>query len=121
MAAMNFSAATRCTKTRTGAEARRSGRFGLRYFTAARTQAGKLAGTLPFSVRTIAQNRDKRYKTQLCSDKYLACVKSLTGTDQVRFDRELDYNVKNWQIRRMLLDMDTYLPGTFSARWIALP
>ena len=70
-----------------------------------------LLGRLPFSVRTIAQNRDKRYKTQLCSDKYLACVKSLTGTDQVRFDRELDYNVKNWQIRRMLLDMDTYLPG----------
>lgn len=29
----------------------------------------------------------------------------------MRFDRELDYNVKNWQIRRMLLDMDTYLPG----------
>ena len=38
-------------------------------------------------------------------------MKNLTGTDQVRFDRELDYNVKNWQIRRMLLDMDTYLPG----------
>ena len=38
-------------------------------------------------------------------------MKKLTGTDQVRFDRELDYNVKNWQIRRMLLDMDTYLPG----------
>ena len=70
-----------------------------------------LLGRLPFSVRTIAQNRDKRYKTQLCSDKYLACMKNLTGTDQVRFDRELDYNVKNWQIRRMLLDMDTYLPG----------
>ena len=70
-----------------------------------------LLGRLPFSVRTIAQNRDKRYKTQLCSDKYLACMKNLTGTDQVRFDRELDYHVKNWQIRRMLLDMDTYLPG----------
>ena len=70
-----------------------------------------LLGRLPFSVRTIAQNRDKRYKTQLCSDKYLACMKNLTGTDQVRFDRELDYKVKNWQIRRMLLDMDTYLPG----------
>ena len=70
-----------------------------------------LLGRLPFSVRTIAQNRDKRYKTQLCSDKYLSCIKNLTGTDQVRFDRELDYNVKNWQIRRMLLDMDTYLPG----------
>lgn len=66
---------------------------------------------LPFSVRTIAQNRDPRYKTQLCSDKYLSCVKSLTGTDEVRFDRETAYGVKNWQIRRMLLDMDTYLPG----------
>lgn len=66
---------------------------------------------LPFSVRTIAQNRDLRYKTQLCSDKYLSCVKALTGTDEVRFDRETAYGVKDWQIRRMLLDMDTYLPG----------
>lgn len=66
---------------------------------------------LPFSVRTIAQNRDPRYKTQLCSDKYLSCVKALTGTDEVRFDRETAYGVKDWQIRRMLLDMDTYLPG----------
>ena len=63
---------------------------------------------LPFSVRTIAQNRDPRYKTQLCSDKYLSCVKRLTGTDEGRFDRETAYGVKNWQIRRMLLDMDTY-------------
>lgn len=66
---------------------------------------------LPFSVRTIARNRDRRYKTQLCSDKYLSCVKNLTGTEEVRFDRETAYGVKNWQIRRMLLDMDTYLPG----------
>ena len=66
---------------------------------------------LPFSVRTIAQNRDPRYKTQLCSDKYLSCVHRLTGTAEVRFDRETAYGVKNWQIRRMLLDMDTYLPG----------
>lgn len=66
---------------------------------------------LPFPVRTIAQNRDPRYKTQLCSDKYLSCVKALTGTDEVRFDRETAYGVKDWQIRRMLLDMDTYLPG----------
>lgn len=70
-----------------------------------------LLGKLPFSVRTIAQNRDLRYKTQLCSDKYLSCVKALTGTDEVRFDRETAYGVKDWQIRRMLLDMDTYLPG----------
>ncbi|MDO4294394.1 MAG: asparagine synthase (glutamine-hydrolyzing) [Eubacteriales bacterium] len=73
-------------------------------------QAGFLSH-LPFSVRTIAQNRDKRYKTQLCSDRYLACIKELTGTDQVRFDREGGYGVSDWQIRRMLLDMDTYLPG----------
>lgn len=81
--------------------------------------AGRLPGIarlgllekLPFSVRTIAQNRDPRYKTQLCSDKYLSCVKALTGTDEVRFDRETAYGVKDWQIRRMLLDMDTYLPG----------
>ncbi len=70
-----------------------------------------LLSRLPFKVRTIAQNRDPRYQTQLCSDKYLECVKNMAGSDAVRFDREGDYGADNWQIRRMLLDMDTYLPG----------
>lgn len=70
-----------------------------------------LLSRLPFKVRTIAQNRDARFKTQLCSDKYLACVKKMTGTDAVRFDETGRYETRDWQVRRMLLDMDTYLPG----------
>lgn len=71
----------------------------------------KLLSRLPFQVRTIAQNRDARYQTQLCSDRYLDCVRGMTGSDDVRFDETGRYAAKNWQIRRMLLDMDTYLPG----------
>lgn len=73
-------------------------------------QAGLLS-RLPFKIRTIAQNRDARYQTQLCSDRYLACVKGMTGSDEVRFDETGRYPADNWQVRRMLLDMDTYLPG----------
>lgn len=70
-----------------------------------------LLSRLPFKVRAIAQNRDARFQTQLCSDRYLACVKGMTGSDEVRFDETGRYPADNWQVRRMLLDMDTYLPG----------
>lgn len=66
---------------------------------------------LPFKVRTIAKNRDRRYQTQLVSDNYLTCIKGMTDSLDVLFDETGRYETQNWQIRRMLLDMDTYLPG----------
>ena len=66
---------------------------------------------LPFSVQVIAKNRDSRMKTQLCSPHYLDCVRKMAGEGEVRFLQEAGYGVKDWQVRRMLLDMETYLPG----------
>ena len=66
---------------------------------------------LPFSVQVIAKNRDRRMKTQLCSPHYLDCVRKMAGEGEVRFLQEAGYGVKDWQVRRMLLDMETYLPG----------
>ena len=70
---------------------------------------------LPFRVRTIADNRDPKYKTQLTSAAYLEAaqnmVKNKEGNIPIRYDGEERYGTDNWQIRRMLLDMDTYLPG----------
>ena len=69
-----FFCATRCTETRTGAEARCSGRFGYGGPPAARTQTGKPADAIAFR-KDNCTNRDKRYKTQLCSDRYLPVAK----------------------------------------------
>lgn len=80
---------------------------------------------LPFKVRVIAGNRNKECQTQFGADNYIikamAMVKKPDGEmNNKRYDyaplpvhylTESVYGVKNWQIRRMLLDMDTYLPG----------
>ena len=68
---------------------------------------------LPFRVRIIAGNRDKETKTQLGSDNYIIRANKMVPGEQLpcKYQIESDYEVSDWQIRRMLLDMDTYLPG----------
>ena len=96
--------------------------------------SGKLIDKMPFRVRVVAGNRDAETKTQLVSESYVKAahafitgVESLDlpmtseqyfGTDYnnpeniapVLFPIESSYGVRDFQIRRMLLDMDTYLP-----------
>lgn len=75
-------------------------------------QAGLLE-RFPAKVQIIANNRNKELKVQpfgyMQSEKTL----SILNTEQLdyRFEEEKRYQEENWQIRRMLLDMDTYLPG----------
>lgn len=79
---------------------------------------------LPFKVRVVAGNRARESKTQFGSGNYLvrakAMVKEMDQTRQaagqnepfsIHYLVESQYAVKDWQVRRMLLDMDTYLPG----------
>ena len=68
---------------------------------------------LPFSVRAIAGNRPKETKTQFAYNKYIPVAGKMVLGDQqsCHYPWESRYEVKDWQIRRMLLDMDTYLPG----------
>ena len=70
---------------------------------------------LPFRVRVIAGNREKESKTQFSTGNYIvranAMVKKTEDSLPVHYLTESSYGVGNWQIRRMLLDMDTYLPG----------
>jgi len=79
-------------------------------------QAG-LEKRLPFRVRVIAGNREKESKTQFGAGNYIvkanAMVKAMPGQAflPVHYLVESGYGIANWQIRRMLLDMDTYLPG----------
>ncbi len=95
---------------------------------------GKLIDKLPFRVRIVAGNRDPETKTQLSSPSYIKAAHAfitgkermddrITATDffntdynrhinelPVMYPIESMYDTDNWQTRRMLLDMDTYLP-----------
>ncbi len=77
----------------------------------------KLDRKLPFRVRVIAENRNKETKVQFGAGSYLAMANSMVQPkDQgemlnCNYPVESKYQVSNWQIRRMLLDMDTYLPA----------
>ncbi|MCR5404731.1 MAG: asparagine synthase (glutamine-hydrolyzing) [Butyrivibrio sp.] len=95
---------------------------------------GKLIDRMPFRVRVVAANRDPETKTQLVSESYVRGAHAfitgnetlddpVSGFEYINTDFNLDvnrmpvlfpvetlYNVGNFQVRRMLLDMDTYLP-----------
>ncbi len=96
--------------------------------------SGRLIDKMPFRVKVVAGNRDHETKTQLVSAGYIqashAFVSGVETMDipmtareylktdynnrdnvqPVLFPIESTYGVNNYQIRRMLLDMDTYLP-----------
>lgn len=75
----------------------------------------KMEERLPFRVRVIAGNRNKACQTQFGAGNYIvkanAMVKETENPLPVHYLTEGEYGVKDWQIRRMLIDMDTYLPG----------
>lgn len=70
-------------------------------------------GRLPFKVQVIARNRNPLTKTQISSFGYVATIRDilLHKGENEKFEIENKYAEKEWQIRRMLVDMDTYLPG----------
>ena len=83
-------------------------------------QAG-LEKHLPFRVRVIAGNRDKEAKTQFGASNYIIYANKMVLSKEgealpCTYRIESKYDVKNWQIKRMLLDMDTYLPGDILAK-----
>ena len=79
------------------------------------TGIGKLEDKYPFRIKTIAKNRDPRTKTQFGEGSYGEAARALAawreGDLPVSYPTELSYQTTNWQERRMLLDLDTYLPG----------
>lgn len=101
----------------------------------------RLIDKMPMKVRAVARNRDKETKVQFASDSYIlsahAFVDGVESFDKhmtfaeyhkiymdemlgsgdktiqlpCKYPIESGYPQDNWQVRRMLLDMDTYLPG----------
>lgn len=68
---------------------------------------------LPFKVRVIAENRNLETKTQLGSPHYVEVAKRMVlgEGESCFYEFESKYSASDWQERRMLLDMETYLPG----------
>lgn len=68
---------------------------------------------MPFKVRIIAANRNKETKTQFGASSYIETSYNMVKGEKlpILYQVESGYQEKNWQERRMLLDMDTYLPG----------
>ena len=75
----------------------------------------KLEEKLPFRVRVIAGNRNPETKTQFGAGSYIRMAYQMAGGAEgqlpCHYEVECGYGERKWQIRRMLLDMDTYLPG----------
>lgn len=88
---------------------------------------GAVAGTLgsalhimdhyPFKIRVIAGNRNKETKTQFAMGNYRDVAENMVLSLEEKpslscfYEFETKYGEKNWQERRMLLDMETYLPA----------
>ncbi len=76
----------------------------------------RITDKYPFKVRVIAKNRNKEAKTQFVSGNYLDVANQMVLSDVAKnslpcyYDFESIYEEENWQVRRMLLDMETYLP-----------
>lgn len=68
---------------------------------------------LPHKVQIVAANRHPQYKVQPFDLLQSQMAAGLLKSQQwdYRFPEEKRYSENNWQIRRMLLDMETYLPG----------
>lgn len=77
---------------------------------------GKLGGIgryYPHKMRVISENRIKEAKTQFPAANNITVSENMIDVDDAKpcyYDWESSYNEPNWQERRMLLDMDTYLP-----------
>lgn len=73
----------------------------------------ELIDKFPSKVNLIVNNRDPKVKTQFGIDEYFALAYQMVSADtiSIQYPIEREYKERNWQERRMLLDMDTYLPG----------
>lgn len=68
---------------------------------------------LPYPVRTIAGNRNRDCKTQFGGESYVSVANRMVLNDKkspCKYAWEREIGESDWQIRRMLLDMLTYLP-----------
>ena len=68
--------------------------------------------SFPPELRALIDNRSDDFRTQLFIDVTAEQVSSILGGAAInpKHDKEIQFKYKDWQERRMLLDMVTYLP-----------
>lgn len=72
----------------------------------------KIGYSLPLLYRIVSDERDERIRTQTGINTYIETIHSilLKEGECCYYPVESEYNVMEWDVRRMLLDMKTYLP-----------
>lgn len=72
----------------------------------------KINQNISLLYRMVSDQRDKEIKTQVGINTYIDTIHNILLEDgkSCYYPVELGYNVAEWDIRRMLLDMKTYLP-----------
>lgn len=67
---------------------------------------------IPTELRAFINNRDNNTKTQLYINVMIEEAEKLLGQKlvDIKYTHEKELSMPNWQERRMLLDMQTYLP-----------
>lgn len=81
-------------------------------FDVTKLKGSSLYNKIPFEVKVISDNRNKLTKTQISAAGYIdAATKFVLCNEGIpcKYEIEDRYDVDNWQVKRMLLDMDTYL------------
>lgn len=73
---------------------------------------------LPEKLKMLIDNRNKATKTQFCFQGRLDQIYSLIKGPAMAIKYEIEdaFDLDNWQLRRMILDMYTYLPGDILAK-----
>ena len=74
--------------------------------------------TVPSELRAFIKNRNSNTKTQLYIDVMIEEAEKLLGkkASNIKYSQENRLTMPNWQERRMLLDMQTYLPDDILAK-----
>lgn len=72
----------------------------------------RISSNLSLLYRMVSDERDSEIKTQVGINSYINSIHSILFNEgkSCYYPIESKYHVKEWDIRRMLLDMQTYLP-----------
>ena len=77
-----------------------------------------IGGKMPAELRAFLNNRERETKTQLYSDVTSEEVDKILGrtAHNIKYPQEKYLTMADWQERRMLLDLQTYLPDDILAK-----
>lgn len=76
-------------------------------------RGGKIEDFYPYNVQAVTKKREKNAKTQLFNLSREKIIRQILVEDipvEVQYKWEEKYKIDSWTVKRMILDMETYLP-----------